>query len=1187
MDTEAHISLVKIGTIYDENEINTSHIINIRGITQEVTPTLGTIILELIQGNFIIEHEFHVLENDTPIPTDGIIGKDFLKMHECIINYQNMTIYMPKISLEIPIQSEDKLIIPPSSESYACFNIRSAQFPCIIPSRAISHNSRIPTTIAYGENTFIRIINTSNRTYTLPNNILYGERLDDFKIYTNEQFQSMSRCECPLLCMKPYYRTVLEILTEKIPKDAPRELYDLCYNHMPIFHDCKNKLTVNNFYKQDINLTDNTPIYVKNYRLPQVQKAEIKNQVDGLLKDDLIEIGQSSYNSPLIIVPKKSTDGTKKYRMCVDYRLLNRKIIPDKFPLPRIEDILDNLGNSKYFSVMDLQSGFHQIPLNEGSRPMTAFSTDRGMYQWKVLPFGLNIAPSSFSRMMHLAFSELGPNIAFVYMDDLIVLGRNEKEHLENLEKVFGICLHRNLKLNPEKCEFFKTEVSFLGHKCTSNGLLPDPAKIEAVKNYPIPQNKDDIKRFIAFCNYYRRFIPNFAKISVPLTKLLCKRVEFVWNSETENAFHELRNTLISHPILRHPDFTKEFIVHVDASQFACGAVLSQTFENGDQPIMYISKTFKKGELNKPIIEKELLAIHFAITTLRPYLYGIHFTVKTDHKPLIYMYNLKNPASKLTRIRLELEEYDFTIEYIRGKDNVMADALSRIKLNDLRDIYGTEQVLATTRSMTKTQTNNQTTQPPINEKPIGPRVIESMNTKFDIKIPRMRLQAVQINENDQSKVNSVVVCAYQKHKKIFEFIIDKMPGNEILTLKSLILQLQNAAGEYDIKQIQWPMDDFIFTMCTVNDFKQACNETLNELTIILVKRPILIKNNDEKLELMSKFHNDALYGGHCGQGKMYARLRASYYWKGMTRDVKNFVKNCENCIVNKVRPKNIEQMKRVETPQSPFDVVIIDTIGPFQRSHKGNVYAVTMICDLSKYLVVVPIPNKSAKEVAKAIFEKFILVYGPMRSIRTDRGTEYRNELIQELCTLMRIKHNTSTAYHHETVGAVERNHRTFNEYLRSYVRDNITNWETFLHYFAFCYNIQKHASLENVYSPYEIVFNKNVPLPTEIFDGKIDPLYKIHDYVFESKYRLQLIHEKTRELLDKIKKRNKEYYDKKAKPLDIRIGDDVLLEIQPYNKHSQKYVKCKVKNIIDENVEILTKNNKTELVHKNRIRKI
>lgn len=618
VDTEAQISVIKIGSIANTSEIDSSEIINIKGITKGSTKTLGIIFLDLFSNNYIIEHKFHILNENTPIPTDGIIGKDFLKLHECIINYQDMSIYLPNINHEIPISSGkyDELSIAAFGESYACFNIRANEFPCIIESKSISKYSIIPTTIAYEPQTFIRIINTSNKPDIIAKNILYGNTTNNYKIYTEEQFHNTNSNNASVRCMKPYYRDVLEILTEKIPKNAPRELYDLCYQYMPIFHDSKNKLSVNNFYKQTIQLMDNIPVYVKNYRLPHIQRAEIKNQVDGLLKDDLIEISQSSYNSPLIVVPKKSADGSKKYRMCVDYRMLNRKVIPDKFPLPRIDDILDGLGTSMYFSVLDLQSGFHQIPLEENSKSLTAFSTDTGMFQWKVLPFGLSVAPSSFSRMMNIAFSELGSSKAFVYMDDLIVLGKTEKDHLQNLQNVFDICLFRNLKLNPEKCEFFKSEVNYLGYRCTNKGLLPDERKIMAVKEYTRPENKDDIKRFVAFCNYYRRFISNFAEISKPLTDLLSKRVEFIWNQQTENAFQTLRDKLISHPILRYPDFTKEFTIHVDASQFACGAVLSQNFENGDQPITYISKCFKKGELNKPIIKKKNYLLYISQSQL-------------------------------------------------------------------------------------------------------------------------------------------------------------------------------------------------------------------------------------------------------------------------------------------------------------------------------------------------------------------------------------------------------------------------------------------------------------------------------------------------------------------------------------------------------------------------------------------
>lgn len=368
---------------------------------------------------------------------------------------------------------------------------------------------------------------------------------------------------------------------------------------------------------------------------------------------------------------------------------------------------------------MDLQSGYHQILLNENSRHFTAFSTDSGFYQWKVLPFGLNIAPGSFSRMMAIAFAGLKPHQAFTYMDDLIGIGFTENQHINNLRRVFQVCRDVNLKLNPNKCEFFKHEVYFLGHKCTQNGLLPDEKKTSAMLNYERPRDKDAVKRFVAFANYYRRFIKNFADIARPLSSLTRKKIEFVWNEECEIAFQKLKNSLISAKLLAYPDFEKEFKVTVDAIQYACGSVLSQLIDGADRPIQYISK---------PIIEKELLAIHFAITVFRPYLYGQKFTVFSDHKPLIYLYSLKNPASELTRIRLDLKEYDFVIHHIKGKDNVVADALSRISISELKECifeensdnenlkkpsetktvkkklkqWPTNKILAITRSMSKT-----------------------------------------------------------------------------------------------------------------------------------------------------------------------------------------------------------------------------------------------------------------------------------------------------------------------------------------------------------------------------------------------------------------------------------------------------------------------------------------------------
>lgn len=272
-----------------------------------------------------------------------------------------------------------------------------------------------------------------------------------------------------------------------------REMKTLTTEFDDIFHMEGDKLTTNNFYEQRLRLVDHQPVYCRNYRLPHSQKGEVSMQVEKLKNNDLIEPSRSNYNSPVILVPKKGNEG--KWRMCVDYRLVNKKLIADKYPLPRIEEVLDGLGRAKFFSVLDLFSGFHQIPLHEESRDITSFSTEEGSFRFKVLPFGLNVAPNSFSRMMQLAFAGATPMQCFLYMDDIIVTGCSSKRHIQNLRDIFKLCRKFNLKLNPEKCQFFRTEVTYLGHKCTNRCILPDDSKIDTVRFYPKPNDKDAVRR--------------------------------------------------------------------------------------------------------------------------------------------------------------------------------------------------------------------------------------------------------------------------------------------------------------------------------------------------------------------------------------------------------------------------------------------------------------------------------------------------------------------------------------------------------------------------------------------------------------------------------------------------------------------------------------------------------------------
>lgn len=1170
-DSQADISVIKLSAFQCDPIFDTSQIIKIKGITNDVIYSHGTISVEFFFNDIIISHKFHVVPDEFNIPSEGIIGRDFNKRFHCVMDYGDMTFLIKtkdaNIKLNIMNEPEENIsILAARCETYRIFHIQNFSGPSLIPAQEISPGIIIPNTIAHTADTIVRVLNTSTSTESVNNTIFNAIPLTNFDIFTINKINDNK--------IKERNNKLIQYFSKSTPSHVRKETLELCMKYSDIFALPEDKMTTNNFYEQRLRAKDEFPVYVKNYRLPKVQKDEINEQVSKLLANDLIEPSVSPFNSPLILVPKKSNDGKKKWRMCVDYRMLNKQLIADKYPLPRIDEILDNLGRAKYFSIVDLQAGFWQIPIEKNSREMTAFSTEKGAFQWKVLPFGLNIAPNSFSRMMAIAFSGLPPENAFIYMDDLVVIGCSIKHHLDNLENVFKVCRKYNLRLNPEKCEFFRPEVSFLGHTCTEHGIKPDSKKLHAIENYPKPTDKESTKRFAAFANYYRRFIKDFADIVRPLNRITRKKTHFEWTNECDLAFYTIRDILKSPTVLAYPDFSKPFRVTVDASTFACGAVLSQLHGDEDRPIAYISKAFKKGELNKPIIEKELMAIHFAITSFRPYIYGTQFDVMSDHRPLVYLYGLNDPSSKLTRIRLELEEYNFTVHHIKGKDNVVADALSRITFDSIKSGATPTKILVTTRAQAKKNKNpdfdenNNTMTTKLN-------FYEQLNRAIDTKTPRIKSN-VDENEN-------LIICAYLKHKKIFEL---KFPAiAKEYSYEKILMSMQQETAKRGIKNIQWPKNDLVMKNISTEKFKAAVDKCLNKLCIVVIPAAEVITDIEQQLKLIKQYHDDPLFGGHMGKSKMYEKLRSRFYWKSMNRDIAKYVQSCTMCHLNKPKTKPKVPMKITYTPQSVFDTVIVDTIGPLPKSDNNNVYAVTMICDFSKYLISVPIPNKEANTVAKAIFEHFILIYGIMKQIRSDCGTEYKNEIIKCLCKMLNINHNFSTPYRHESVGSIERNHRFFNQYIRSYV-SNVNEWESYLKYFTFCYNTSPHSSFNDRFTPFELVFSKKANLPNDL-TKQIEPLYNIDNYALQAKYKLQKAYELVNKLLVKAKTYNKTQYDKNVTNHSFNIDDLVYIQNEPYDKKKNVNVgPFIIKSIDNPNVTLIDpKTNKMKTVHMTKLR--
>jgi hypothetical protein len=395
------------------------------------------------------------------------------------------------------------------------------------------------------------------------------------------------------------------------------------------------------------------PVRVPPRRVPAHYKEEVSRQIDDMLKLNIISESSSPWAAPCVFVPKKNGE----LRICIDYRELNKRTQKNSYPLPLPDEVQDTLGNATVFSKLDCRKGFWQVPIHPDDRYKTAFSPGPGMglYEFNRMPFGLTGAPGTFQSLM-----------------DQVLRGLNQDTHIRHLEAVLQRLQECGLTLHSEKCVIGCTQVLYLGHIFSQCGMSPDPMKVSAISNWPIPMSSSDVRTFLGLASYYRRYVKNFAKIAEPLYRLTDKGQSFQWDQNCQQAFSSLKQALLSHPILTTPDFNKEFQIFTDASDVGLGVILHQ----GDSIIACASRTLKPAEKNYSVIEKECLALVYAVKQFWHYLLGKPVIVFTNHNPLQWLSSQKMEG-KLARWALAMQEYDFTIKYRRGNQNQNADALSR------------------------------------------------------------------------------------------------------------------------------------------------------------------------------------------------------------------------------------------------------------------------------------------------------------------------------------------------------------------------------------------------------------------------------------------------------------------------------------------------------------------------------
>ena len=449
------------------------------------------------------------------------------------------------------------------------------------------------------------------------------------------------------------------------------EVVQLITEYSMLFNDTPTRTSV---IEHDIVVSDPAPIRQHPYRVNAAKRSAMKKEVQYLLDNKLARPSSSAWSSPCLLVPK--SDDTPRF--CTDFRKVNAVTVPDSYPLPRMDDLIDNVGSARFVSKLDLLKGYWQVPLTAHASVISAFVTPDDFLQYEVLPFGMRNAPATFQRLLNTVLA--GVPHCNAYLDDLVIYTDTWSEHIHVLRMVFDRLKVANLTVNLAKCEFGKATVTYLGKEVGLGTVRPVHGKVMAIVDYPTPTSKRELRRFVGMAGYYRSFCRNFSSVMASLTSLLSATRQFVWTSECQHAFENAKALLCSAPVLAAPDFALPFKLEVDASALGAGAVLLQEDADGiDHPVCFFSRKFTKPQLNYSTIEKEALALLLALQHFEVYVGGspVPVVVYTDHNPLTFLSRMYNQNQRLMRWALVIQNYNLEIKHKKGIDNVLADALSR------------------------------------------------------------------------------------------------------------------------------------------------------------------------------------------------------------------------------------------------------------------------------------------------------------------------------------------------------------------------------------------------------------------------------------------------------------------------------------------------------------------------------
>ena len=880
-----------------------------------------------------------------------------------------------------------------------------------------------------------------------------------------------------------------------------RSLLDLLNKYKDIFASTDEELGKTDLVEHKITLKEDKSIRRPPYRVAPKTREKICEQINKMMELDIIEESNSPFSSPVILV--KKPDGTDRF--CVDYRLINAATIKDNYSLPRLDDSIENLSGATYFSSLDLRQGYWQLPVAPESRQYTAFTTHEGLFHFKRLPFGLCNAPATFQRLMDLLMRGLKYNTVICYLDDLVVFSKSFSEHLTRLETVFLRLQKANLKLKTNKCFFAKQSIKFLGHIISQEGIKPSPGKIEVIEQIRPPKNQKNIKQFLGMAGFYRKFIPRFAEIAIPMTKLLRKNKPFVWDKECQESFDKLKQALTTHPILSFPDFKHQFYLFTDASGVALAGILGQQINDVKTVISYWGKTLNKAQQKYSVTELEALAVVESVKQFHTYLYGHKFTVVTDHSALKWLFTTKNLTGRPSRWALSLQEYDFEIIHRPGKDLQNADGLSRLQTPENEP-----------NNLEKSETN-------------------SAEIKcFDFNGQKTMDQNKFQNADKNFHEDTFETYALNAHPYDPIKIKNNQRADPDLIQLILFLECKEPyTAEVPSEVSQEKCEDFI----------------LNEDKILykMKKEPqpfepqkLLVIPNSMKTEIIKACHDDAL-GGHFGIDRTLRKIKTKYWWPHMYNQIKDWIDSCKECMMRK-RKYGYHPAPLQSVPIGlPFDRIAMDILGPLPCTTRGNRFVLLFVDYKTKWIEGCALKTTDSQPVAQALYDLIICRFGAPTVILSDRGSNFLSALMQELYKILNIKKCSTTAYRPQCDGMVERANSTLVQALSKYINKQQEDWDTFLN--SIFFGIRTSVSASTGLTPFNLMMGRTARLPIDV---SLLPPSKLtasgleyRNFVVKNVAIAQSI---AADSIEKAQLAMRKKYNQNTKLPTFQIGDSVLL---------------------------------------------